>query len=289
VDIQVDSSEFLSTSPHPAGFDLNYEITLSKPITVNLGDGEILYVRAYPAYASKTIGVPYNFFSTTSIGPFLLDYMSGRLSDGKPIDEFLSVATYDKFGVEISPLSKYGKNTSISNVSVRADVLLFWDVAAGTFRYEPEKVQCVCNSDGKFTVVKEVTPNFTPGTEWNVFIESEAIADVFVYFHPNTLRTVNIPAGEGRYLKIGTTSSEQPVERIEFSIKSQPNSVVRIGSWQVVGKETQRLSYELVGQAVDEAVWQASGLIIKPYFFNLDYLSGRYDTGQRYNAGLVYL
>ena len=61
-----------------------------------------------------------------------------------------------------------------------------------------------------------------------------------------------------------------------------------MSEWSPVHDTVEQIQYSFVSQAVGISVYQATGLIIKPYFMGSEFLGTTYDTGATYDSGKIY-
>lgn len=155
----------------------NYILTLDKYINRDLSVGDKIYLRTYPAYSSNIIIIPTGITSVNRAGPFLIDYLSGRLSEGDEVDEFLSIQMFDQqdnavYGTLSTP-SVANKNQVISSIDMRSDVILFWELVEGSFQYKKDGTSLlVANDYGRFLCYKELIPVLSAGQEWDILVSS---------------------------------------------------------------------------------------------------------------------
>lgn len=142
-EIKIDKAEYLGISSDPY-YSKVYRLQLSKPTTVELKGGEVVYIRAFPAYQSQAVRIPNVVSSSDEMGPFLLDYLSGRLTEGQSFKETFSLKAFSNYGDYV-----YGDNVSFENIGKNFSIIerpwanaysLFWEIAEGSMSYTPSRV-----------------------------------------------------------------------------------------------------------------------------------------------------
>jgi hypothetical protein len=71
-------------------------------------------------------------------------------------------------------------------------------------------------------------------------------------------------------------------------LSTSPICEVTMSDWSPVSNTIETLEYALVVNTFGEATYQATGLLIKPYFLNTDLLKLTYDSGNTTDSGKVY-
>lgn len=168
-----------------------YTLKLDKPINRGVVAGETIYLKSNPAYSSNIILIPTGYYSVNRNGPFLVDYLSGKIGEGDSIEEYLSVQIFDQFGSPIYGTSytpqTMNKNYVIQSSNVRADSILFWNLIDGSFQYSKNEVAIMIpNESGKFSCFKELIPALPLGREWTASIKSNKKIDFKCKFHSST-------------------------------------------------------------------------------------------------------
>lgn len=142
-EIKIDKAEYLGISSDPY-YTKVYRLHLSKPVTVELKGGETAYIRAFPAYQSQAVRIPNVVSSSDEMGPFLLDYLSGRLTEGQSFKETFSLKAFSNYGDYVYgdnvSFEKIGKNFSIIERPWANAYPLFWEIAEGSMSYTPSRV-----------------------------------------------------------------------------------------------------------------------------------------------------
>ena len=133
-EIKIDKVEYLGTNSDPY-YDKVYRLHLNSPLSAELMTEQSVYMRAYPAYQSQPIRVPNIISSTDQMGPLLLDYLSGRLTEGKNFKETFSLKALSNYGTYVHGDSfsyeTISKNFSIIERPWANGYFLFWNLAEG--------------------------------------------------------------------------------------------------------------------------------------------------------------
>jgi hypothetical protein len=168
-----------------------YTLILDKPINRSVSAGETVYLKANPAYSSNIILIPTGNYSVNRNGPFLIDYLSGRIGEGDSIDEFLSVQIFDQFGASIYGTTYtpqiMNKNYVVQSSNIRSDAILFWDLIEGSLQYSKNEFSIMIpNSSGKFSCFKDFIPVLPKGKEWTITLKPNNAVDFQCKFHSYT-------------------------------------------------------------------------------------------------------
>jgi hypothetical protein len=294
IEYEILDADYLGTSG-TGDFPYNTEVTLDKSVARDLVTDEYIYIRAYPTYLSEIVTFPQE-----NLGPFLLDYVSGRMEDADDDpNEYLNVQTFDAHDNALSStqLELVPKNHPILNITVPSNVLTLWDLFRGEVQFANNKARAICDSDGYFVLSTELIPNFEPGQEWKIRLISSNTARVRVKFEPNDYRDVWLSPSVPTTLIVGTLPTEETATRIEIVVISTGSAYVDFSDWTPEGPyvgnavtlpEAEKIQYSVLAHSGDPYLWQAGSMIVKPLFMNLDSLQLRYDE-HRYNRGRVYL
>jgi hypothetical protein len=309
LDIKVSRARLLDVVDAEAPFSLFYEIILDQPTTVDItinqgvGSGADIYLKAQPSYLSNQVFIPQVPRHPDDIGPFLLDYVSGVLFDRPEVEEQVSLTVFDKLGNPIVDDNLFplpiNKQFPITEMPVMGDSVVLWKVASGAMTFGKRGVSqeitaiAVCDELGQFQTTQEVIPTLPSGTEWNVPVEASTPCTLKVTFVPNEPREFNLAAATSRQVLIGTTSDDEPVERIEIIVIGQDDTQVQLGNWVPTENQAFSLVYGITADVFGEAQWQATNMFQKPYFLNFAMgLKGTFDSSQtpnRFDGGMLFL
>lgn len=309
LDIKVSRARLLSVVDAEAPFSLFYEVILEEPTTVDitvqqgLDSGATVYLKAQPSYLSNQVFIPQVPGNPDDIGPFLLDYVSGVLFDRPNVEEQVSLTVFDKLGNPIVDDNLFplpiNKQFPITEMPIMGDSVVLWKVASGSMTFGKRGVSqeitaiAVCDERGQFQTTQEVIPTLPPGTEWNVPAEASTPCTLKVTFVPNEPREFVLSALTPEQILIGTTSDDEPVERIEIIVIGQDSTQVQLGNWVPTENQAFSLIYGITANVFGEAQWQATNMFQKPYFLNFAMgLKGKFDssrTPNRFDGGMLFL
>lgn len=285
VEFKIAQVRFLGTSE----LLYNHELTLEVGIPRALAAEEEIFFKEQAGYESPDILTP---GGVEEFGPFLLDYISGPLIAGVDVEETLSIQLFDGIGDPlpgfIDPVT-VGKNYPITQVPVNNESMLMWDLIKGSLQFDDQnKVILICDENGEFALSKHIVPFFPPGSEWEMPVRANSNALFRVKVDPQGYRDFSLIAGQNQRPLIGVGAAEAPGTRIEIVIKSVPFAQVEVNNWQPPGSVATSIRYNITSDAQGDFRWEASGILFKPYFLNLDPIEARYDFSD-YDAGLIYL
>ena len=266
-----------------------YEIKLDK-IVNTLKAGDMVYIRALPAYESPLLKLP--LFTTYSfyLGPLVLDYLSFELKSNH-IRETFSVQVHDVLGATTATPITVDKNYPVLNLPLDTTALLFWQKIKGTLNYDGNRVIAITDSEGLFSISTEWIPEVPPGYEWSLPVVSDADASVTCQFIPNTLRVYHTVGGLATSIPIGVASGEKSTSsKMTLSVRSTPNSQIKFGSWTTYSSnQADTIQYFIVSDAIGYDLWGSSALILKPFFMTLDHLKASFDRYSVFDSGKIFL
>lgn len=288
-EIKIVKAEYSGISPDPI-YTYNYTLHLEKAINRNIGVDELVYLKAYPAYFSKSIRVPNLYNSTSYMGPFLIDFLSGRIVEGFAPKETFSLKLKDRalqyhLGNQFSYETAY-KNYPVLNRPINSKSFLFFTNIKGDTKIKPNKVVFE-TKDYNFRSSIKLVPQLDFNNQAYRFTTTSITAGTLIfYFEPNVKIEYAINSGnqshqivvpQGLYYQID-------VVFVGNSIKNK----LEMSDWTQVGPQIDYIEYSIVAEASGRGRYQSTGVLLKPYFLTPEILSGRYDTGDNYNAGFVY-
>jgi len=362
-------------------YNLLYLLELESTIQKDIASNTLVYFRAYPAYFSQTIRVPNALFTSEPIGPFLLDILSGRLTEGQEFKETFSIRTLNRnsnytFGTSTSYV-KVDKNYLILSRTMPVHSPMFWELAEGSMRLTPSRIVFKVNSTLSFdntglipytydsytgkvqylgsvnfanvdignlfrdgsgveykvtdvstlydyiTIVNQVgglppsgistalighldgsirvvtnskfcagtkcIPVLSGGQTWKLNLLASEDCSIRFIFTPNDPQEFSLISGKSKGITI-TIPSENDVTNMEINITSEANTcTVQMSEWSPAKDTVEQIEYSFVVEATGTAVYQASGIIIKPYFMGSEFLKTNYDIDSTYDSGKVYL
>jgi hypothetical protein len=263
-----------------------YQVTLEEGISRSLANEEDILLRAQPGYQSTALRV------SRINGPFVVDFVSGPFFEKTTIDEFLSIQLFNALGDTITGYSEpvlVGKNFGVFDMPIKAESMLFWDVAHGSIQWRNGKLIAITDSNGRFLLYTDLVPAFTSGVEWEIPVKSNDTTSLSVRFYPNESRSFSLATGILTRIRVGTTTSDEDASRIEISVRTEnPGSEVEFNNWLPTSSAVSTLLYQLTSTAFGSNLWQAGSLMLKEYFFTLDDISARYDFVS-YDNGTIQL
>lgn len=307
LDIRVSRARLLNVVTLDAPFSLHYEVEVSQPTSAALTTGSNshrVFLKAQPSYLSNQVFVPQvPDYPTDDIGPFLLDYVSGVLFDRPDIQEQLSITLFDKLGNTVVSDGDFpksiGRQFQVTEMPVMADSIILWTVADGSMTFGKKgstqelTAISICDEKGHFHTAQEVLPAMPPGTEWSVPVTSSTNATLKVTFFPNAPREFELSAAVPKQVTIGTTSLDQPTERIEIIVIGNSNTRVEFGNWVSTKNQAFSMIYGITADVFGDAQWQSTNLFCKPMFLNFAMgLKSRFNFGRspnRFDGGLLFL
>lgn len=275
-------------------FPFIYNLTLDRPIPIALLENNSpVYLRAFPAYYSPVIRVP-KLQAPSQMGPFVLDYVSSPLDSVPQYQETFSYRTFDGGGSPVhgtgTELVTINKNHPVVSRPMWAEGMLFWKVKRGSGGFIfPNRYRMISDDTGKVRVSTDLLPKFPSGFSWSMKIRASS---------DGVFRIAQYPLGVTEYPLIAnsvqtitfTTSPGQQIERLDFMAHLEvPGSEVVLQDANTTGAVSASFQYGLVFRVVGDSNFQSTSVIVKPYFLSLSDLAARYDSGQTYDSGLIYL
>ncbi len=116
-------------------------MTLDRPIPRDLQINSVVYLRGFPGYRSNVVDVPAHRRLPQPIGPFSVDYVSGRFTDGRSPVETLSLQTFDGLDAAVDSLypTQVPKNQPVLRVPIHQSSFLFFNLYRGQISYRDNK------------------------------------------------------------------------------------------------------------------------------------------------------
>lgn len=291
-EIKIITATRLGTTTSPF-YTLLYALDLEKPIDKNIISNSVVYLRAYPAYFSSAVRVPNALFTSEAIGPFLIDFLSGRLLEGNEFDETISLRTLNRTGGYIlgnaTSYLTVDRNYMIVSRPIPAHTPLFWDLAEGTMRLAPTKILLRVDPVKKvFCCGTKCIPHLPTGYSWKINVLANEDCSLRIIFHPNDPQEFILSSGIPKNITV-TIPTGELVTDVEINISSLADICqVQMSDWTPIRDTVEQIEYSFVSQATGIATYQSSGLIIKPYFLGSEFLKTSYDIGSNYDSGKVY-
>jgi hypothetical protein len=145
-----------------------YQVVLDKVLHRALSDGEVIQLRAYPAYQSRILDIPQAPAALRPVvGPYLVDWVSAPFFNNMNVTEYQTLQRYNAAHVAFGPPLQISKNHFVLHVPIRADQFLFWDKVDGSinFNFDEHKILATLDSDGhwwfKHTCAPEIAVPYT--------------------------------------------------------------------------------------------------------------------------------
>ena len=360
-------------------YGLLYSLELEKPIERQITSNATVFIRAFPAYFSAPVRVPNALFTSEPIGPFLIDMLTGRLTEGTEFNETFAIRTLNRnnnynFGSATSYIT-VDKNYLILERSIPVHAPMFWELAEGSMRLTPSRIVLKVNStlaydntdlinflynpvNGKVTYrgsvnlsnieignlfrdgngfeyrvidvdvtynnitiltlagdiptsisvavnshldgsIRKVTENkFCAGIKcipplstnhgWRVSLLANEDCSIRFIFAPNDPQEFTLVSGISKNVAV-TIPLGELVTNMEINITSLANICeVRMNEWSPTKDTVEQIEYSFVVDAIGTSTYQASGIIIKPYFMGSEFLKTSYDINSNYDSGKIY-
>ena len=295
---------------YPLANDFITMVTLDQPIPRDLALNDTVYLRTFPGYVSPIVTIPSHRRRPMYMGPFVVDYVSGRFDDGDDIVENLDLQAYDSIGRQflgVDPVisnqtyfSRSAKNTPIISVPIHASSFLFWEVIRGKINYQPDHFMLIADDSGRAVISTELTPAWTGPQTW--ICQAQGVTadfgSVYSRFYPNS----EVLAGSISMASPSTlefTLTGQSATRLEIVFTGPPNGIIKFGSWFPVLKSSTlpvvytdntitKLQYTISARVIGNTIWQAGSLMIKPYFNVLADIEGIHDFDSFDNGAVMF-
>lgn len=280
---------------------VNTIVVLDNPIPRDLAIDDIVYLRAFPGYRSNVVNVPAHRRLPHSIGPFVVDYVSGRFTDGPSPIESLNLQTFDGLDAPIDNTYPVvvPKNQPVLRVPIHQSAFLFFHRYRGTITYRNDKFVLRNDDRGRCEIWADLVPNWPAplvgqsDVAWTTRLtfKSGSVNALYYQFEPNPIARVPgfpdqlLAAGSGagneaKNVTIGLHAGQLPATRLRITTSGEPNAEIEMDGWNVIGKvddglwkaegqQSEKLQYGIVARQVGAFDWQAGSLQIKPYFKTL--------------------
>ena len=142
-----------------------YQVTFTTGIIRDIDNGETIQLRAYMAYQSPILSIPFlQGMQRRVSGPFLVDWVSAPLQNKMELDETQTVYLYNGNHVLIEQPRVVTKNTYVLNAPIRADQFLFWQKVYGSINYN-DSLHCfmaIADTNGRWRLKHTCGPILTP-------------------------------------------------------------------------------------------------------------------------------
>ncbi len=288
-EVKVKKALLAGTSVDPV-FSTVYTLELEGKLSREIPADEVIYLRSFPAYFSNAIRVPNQFNSTVDMGPFLIDYLSGRIVEGFAPKETFSIKLKDRagnfrFGNSLEYM-QVAKNFPILNRPIIARSFVFFTPANGDSRITPSRLVMEA-VDFKYRITNKLVPvlDFN-NQEYRFTTTSNTTGKLILYFEPGTQIVIPIMSGNQSHSIIIPAGDKYQMDIVFAS--DTPTGRVTMTDWTQVGPQIEFIEYSIVANSTGRGTYQTTGVSLKPYFLTPEILAGRYDTGDSYDSGFVY-
>ena len=291
-EVRANKAAYLGTTTDPFYAKL-YRLELDEQVNRNIDTGATVYIRAYPGYFSSGIKVPNALLSSEPIGPFLLDFLSGRLLEGKNFRETFSIKTIGRSGVyKLGTPNDYAlveKNHVIVDRPWAAHYPMFWQLAEGAMRLTPNRVVMKVNQNRQFCVgTKCVPPLPAVGTRWRLSLIPTDDCTIRFIFNPHPPQEFTLFSGTAASA-IVIIPTGAPVTDVEINILSTTNvAEVQVSDWSPLDNTVETIEYSIVIEATGQSTYQSTGAMLKPYFIGSEFLKSTWDTGSIFDGGKIW-
>lgn len=290
--ISVELATYAGDSLDPV-YPFLYVLTLQEALPVELLSASRLFLRAFPGYLSNQIRVPK--LKQGQMGPFLLDFMASPLDSVASYPEIFSIRTYDGNGTAVQgtagALLTTTRNHPIVERPIWGENILFWQVIRGSggFTY-PNRYRLLCDAAGQARVQTKLVPEFPTGQTYRFRVKAGGNG-LFRIYRGETLGYQDFTLVANTLTPIDvTTPPGATFDRMEFIFDlDTAGAEIQILDSEVIGATVATFQYGYVFRVVGETNFQASSVIVKPYFLSLADLTARYDQENTYNSGSLYL
>lgn len=271
-----------------------YQLTIGDGgITDTIHDGSTteIYLRAYPAYESPSLVIPYipNTISS-EIGPFLFDRVSGTFYTDLDVDEVDLIYTYDQSGNVLDVYDGY-KNFLLYRLHISADSFLFWDKLRGSVNWvkDVQSFKAISDYDGKFHLKYTCVPIIEPGqiTSWQIKVTPNVATRMVVELEPNAGQSFDLTAGVQNTVTVNFSTTDEPIEYIHLLFDTTyGEQEILMKDWGLNTTTIKSISHVTIAKAAGRT-WASTSAYAKPLWFRLDYLKSRADLQSSLDAGLL--
>jgi len=143
-------------------------------------------------------------------------------------------------------------------------------------------------TNNKFCVGLKCIPNFSANHSWKLSLLSNEDCTIRFIFTPHDPQEFSLVSGVSKNVTI-LLSAGVTVTNIEVNILSLANICeVRMSEWSPAKDTVEQIEYSFVSTAAGIGTYQATGLILKPYFMGSEFLKINYDNNANYDSGKIY-
>lgn len=295
IDVMLATAAGIDVDPE---FPFIYVLELAEPMPIDLTAATPLYLRAFPSYVSNVLGIPK--LRNSQLGPFLLDFVASPLDSISSYPETFAVRTIASGNAMVDGGANYFKtvdhNYPIVNRPIYAENMIFWHMVRGYGGFIlPNKFRMVTTDllDGEFVarVQTRLVPPIAPGIQYNFKVQATADGVMVVIPHPYPPIVVNVPVQTPTTINVQTPVGGAPIDRLDFIFRAtRQDAEVTIADATLPNDPVvQNFQYSYVFRVLGSTNFQATSVIVKPYFLTLSDLTARYNDEKTYNSGFIYL
>jgi len=290
-----------------AGTDLDpdfpyiYTLTLAQALPITMLAGvSLCYLRAFPSYVSQVLNVPK--LRNAQMGPFLLDFLASPLNSIARYDETFSIRTIASGNtmVEggINSFKTVNHNHPIVNRPIYGENMIFWKMRRGYGGFiKPNRFRMVTteqmtgSTEWVARVQSRMVPPLPAGIRYDFRVQATTAGKIIAIPYPHAPITLNIAANTPTVFTVETPNGGAPIQRLDFLFTTtRENTEVTISDATLpVDPVVGQFQYQYVFRVLGSTNFQATSVIVKPYFLSLADLSARYNDGKSYNSGFIYL
>lgn len=298
-EIDVERADFAGQSLDP-DFPFIYVLNMKEPLPISLIAGQSrCYLRAFPSYVSQVLRVPR--IRSGQIGPFLLDFVASPLDAIARYDETFSIRTFAGGDQVVEGGTNYyktvGHNHPVVHRPIWSENMIFWRMIRGYGGFIlPNRFRMVCDSQlktGEYAcrVSTRLTPHLPAGVRYDFKVRSNTAGTFIAIPYPYPPIIVNVPITTDTTVTIQTPVGGPPIKRLDFIFRTtRENTEITISDATLpVDPVVSNFQYAYVFRVLGTTTFQATSVIVKPYFLSLSDLTARYDDGKTYNSGFIYL
>jgi hypothetical protein len=226
-------------------------------------------------------------FDNINLTPFTYDSSTGKV-------QYIGSASLSK--VEVTQLFRDGAgteyrvidvNTTFNNITILTlSGIIPPNISTSVISHLDGSVRMV--TENKFCVGTKCIPPLSANHGWKTSLLANEDCSIRFIFNPNEAQEFELVSGISKTVTV-TIPAGNEVTNIEINILSLANICeVRMGEWSPVKDTVDQVEYSFVVEAIGTGTYQASGLIIKPYFMGSEFLKTNYDSGSNYDSGKIY-
>jgi hypothetical protein len=288
-EVKIKKASLGGTSIDPI-YNTVYVLELDKPVNRDIIVDELVYFRAFPAYFSNSIRVPNLFNSSNEMGPFLVDYLSGRLVEGFVPKEIFAIKLKDRsnnfqLGNSLS-YETVSKNHPVFNRPISSKAFQLYNNSKGDARVTPNRVVLDVDNS-QFRVTNKLVPNIDFNNQaYRFSTTSNTSGKLIIYLEPGFEWITEIVVGNQSHEIVIPAGLRKQMDVVLAT--DTPNGRLTMTDWTQIGPQVEFVECSIVAESTGRGTWQSTGLCLKPYFMTQEILSGRYDGGDSYDSGFVY-